>query len=180
MVSGALHVALTPQGVDAATCSPDVPQQQLDDSRRPDVLRAVCVLCPPHRIHNGGHLVRRASSSKCLVDLEQVVLGGTSDLRHGVRVIAGVVLLEQLKDTIRVLQTGVFQGDTVVVGLVGPGGLVILAPGSIVSAEDPFIKPEIGVDQERGVGVLDNVLLVIEFVIQDVLNESTQEGDISA
>ncbi len=65
--------------------------------------------------------------------------------------------------------------------LEGPGRLVVILSSPVVAGEQTvqFRRPlEVGVHQERGIGVVDNVFLEIEVVFQNVVDHPAQEGDI--
>ena len=93
------------------------------------------------------------------------------------------MLLQELKDAIRVLEREVLLRDAVLVHLEGPGLLVVF-PGLFIIAREEAVKFarafEVGVHEEGGIGVLDDIFLEIEVVVEDVLDHPAEEGDVRA
>src|SRR5919201_178567 len=79
----------------------DVPEQQLDDRRRADVLHPDGVLCPADRVDKGGGALAARVLAQRLRHGEELLLGTATDFGHGLRRIAAVVLFQELKDAAR-------------------------------------------------------------------------------
>ena len=148
-------------------------------------------------IDDRHHLVGLAHLADQLGDAHELVLRNAADARHHLRRVARVVLLHELEYRLRILQRHVALGDCgdgptrrrmrFVIGvtrggidLIAPGGDVVLAGGGIVAAEEPVLERVVLFHQEGGVGVVDDIFLVIEVVLQDVIDQPAEVGDIGA
>ena len=178
VVRGPLDVRLAAQGVDAAAGHADVAQQELDDARGTDVLHAHGVLGPAQGVHDGPGLVAASGCRKGLVDPEQVFPGNAGHRRDGVQVVTGIVLLHELEHATGMLEGLVPLGHAVFVEFKAPFGLVVGAGLLVVAGEDAVLETEVLAHDERGVGVFDNVLLEVLFIVEDVLDHASQEGDV--
>ena len=186
MICGPLNVGLAAQRVDSAAGHAHVAQQELQNGIPPDVLRAVGVLGGAHGVHDRSGHSGLARLRERLAHLEIYVLGGTRNLGDLIRSVARNVLLQKLEDAVRVLERLVLLGDPLAIELVLPGALVVLARFRIVAAEYPvqiLRQLELGMDQERGVGVLPHVLHVVVagvllHIVQDVLDHAVDKGDV--
>src|SRR5439155_3862702 len=61
-----------------------------------------------------------------------------------------------------------------------PGADVVLASGGIVAAEESVLECKVLLHQEGGVGVVGDVFLVMEVVLQDVIDQPAEVRDIGA
>ncbi len=101
------------QSLDAAARTADVAQQQLQDARRPDELRAVAVLGPADRVDELGGLVGpRVLRQVPAHLLEQVAWHPAHPLDH-LRRVAGVVAAQHVEHAARVAQRLVAPGPAV-------------------------------------------------------------------
>ena len=178
MVGRALDVGLPAQRVHAAARHPHVAEQRLDDGHGADVLDADGVLGPAHGVHDGAGLALGAGGGIGLVDLQQVLLRGAGDLGDQPRGVAGVMGFQQLKHAAFVLKRQILLGNAVGVQLVGPLARVVGPLVRVEAGEQPVLEIESITDQEGGVRVADDVLLVVELVVDDVLDHAAQEGDV--
>jgi len=87
-IGGTLYIVLAAEGVDAATRTSHVAQQQLDVGKGFDVLAAHRMLGDAHGIHDVADLIRGTGRSEQLDDFQIFVLGGASNFYYGVNVIA--------------------------------------------------------------------------------------------
>ena len=98
-------------------------------------------------------------------------------------VVARVVLLQELVHAMRVLERRVLFRDAVLVHLEGPGLLVVFSGLFVITREEAvqFSRSfEIRVHEERGIGVLDDIFLEDEVIVEDVLDHPAEEGDVRA
>ena len=178
MVRGALHIGLATQGVDAATGHTDIAQQQLHQRGAADVLHAHGMLGPAQCVQDGAGLVGLARGTELLVDLEQVFFGNTRDVGDVLQGVPRVMLLHQVEDAALVLQRGVTQRGAVRALFEAPLALVILARLGVIAAEKAVLEVIALADDERGVGIVDNVIVEIAVRFQDVIDHTAQERDI--
>jgi hypothetical protein len=90
------------------------------------------------------------------------------------------VRLHQLVHATRVLQRLVDLGVAVLVELVGPGGAVVVALLVVVAGEQAIVELEVLTDDERRVGVRLHVVHVDLVVVDEVVDDAAQEGDVAA
>ncbi len=178
VIGRALDVRLAAQGVDAAAGDADVAEEQLQHGVGAHVLGAVGVLRRAHGVHDRRRAVRAAGGAEGAGHRHVGLDVGAGDLAHHHRGVAAVVLFQQLVDAARVLQTHVAQGAAVLAGLVFPGVFAVAEVGGVIAAEQPFGKGEAVVDDEGGVGVIDDVILLDQVVFQDVVDQAADEGDV--
>ena len=178
MVRRALHVGLATQGVDAAAGHTDVAQQQLHQRGAADVLHAHGMLGPAQGIQDGAGLVGLAGGTELLVDLEQVLFGNTRDVGDVLQGVTRIVLLHQVEDAAFVLQRSVTQRSAVRALFKAPLALVILARLGVIAAEKAILEVIALADDERGVGIVDDVIVEIAVRFQDIVDHTAQERDI--
>src|SRR6202022_733782 len=73
---------------------------------------------------------------------------------------------------------GVRRGGGGIVGLVTPARDVVLAVRRIVAGEEAVLETVGRLHQEGGVGVVLHVLVVVEVVLQHVVDEAAEVGDV--
>ncbi|MCY1440184.1 hypothetical protein D9M71_564490 [compost metagenome] len=89
------------------------------------------------------------------------------------------MLLHQLEHAARVLQGRVDLGETVLAQLVAPGGLVrIGALLGVVAVEEAVLEAEAFLHDEARVGVVEYVLVLDLVVVDQVLDQTAEEGDV--
>ncbi len=111
MVGVSLDVGVTTLGVHAATRTADIPEQQLEYRAGADQLPAGRVMGQADRVDDRHHLVRLAHLADQLGDPQELVLRDAGDARDHLRRVAGVVLLHELENGLRVLQRHVPHRD---------------------------------------------------------------------
>ena len=165
VVGGSLHVRLSPQGVHATPGQADIPQQQLQGAVGADVLGAVGVLGGAHGVEPGAHAVGRPGGGVDLADSAVGLPVRPGDVAYCVDVVAGEVPLHELVHAAGVFQGAVLPGHAAAVQLKGPGRLIVLARLRIVAREQSVVERKPRIDDERGVGVVSDVLLLDEVVL---------------
>ncbi len=90
------------------------------------------------------------------------------------------MVLEQLVDAARVLQGHVPQGVAVLIGLVLPAVLIIAEGLGVVAGEQSVFEPETVLNDERGIGVVGDVILLNQIVLQHIIDQTAHEGDVCA
>ena len=184
-------------GVHATARPTHVAKQQLEHSAGPDQLPARRVMGQADRIDDRHDLVGLAHLTDQLSDALELIRRDAGDARNHFGRVARVVLLHQLEDRLRVLQRHVALRDRVdravgwqtggvgirrcgggVIGLVAPAGDVVLAVRRIVSSEESVLEAVGRLHQEGGVGVVAHVLVVEEVVLQHVVDEAAEVGDV--
>jgi len=137
------------------------------------------MLGPAHSVKFHARPVRTARGGVFLVDLNELVRGRSRNLRDQFRGIAGIMLLQELENAVRVLKGGILEDHAVLARLIGPGLLVVLGP--FQTREDAVVVPgelEGGIHQEGGVGIVLYILVKEEVVVDDVLDHAAEEGDV--
>ena len=175
-VAGALHVRLAAQRVDAAARLADVAEQELQDRERPDPLHAGRVLRHPERVEDGPRPVLRHR----LRDLLDLIGRNAGDPLAHLQRVARDEGLQAREDAVRVVQA---LGDARLalrVELVSPGLRVVLVVLRVEPAEDAVLEVERLVAQEEGVGVGDDVVLVVQLVDDDVVDHRVLERRVGA
>ena len=109
-VRGALNIGMAPQSVHATARASHVAEQQLHHRGGADNLRAVAMLRPADGINDRGSLLHvsvLADGGEQVSCLQELIPGDASDPFDHLRGVARVLLLQQLKDTARVLKSEV-------------------------------------------------------------------------
>ncbi len=88
------------------------------------------------------------------------------------------MLFEQLINTLRILEGGVFLGIAVGIHGKGPLGFVVCLCFGVVTDEDTVVEFVIVANDKGSVGVMDHVFLESKVVVQNVLDHATEDGDI--
>src|SRR5262249_31579898 len=86
----------------AAARPADVPEQELDDRRRPDVLDADRVLCPADRVDERRGALAAGVPAKRLGHAHEVLGRAAADLGDDLGRVPAIVLLQELEDAARV------------------------------------------------------------------------------
>ena len=121
MVRRSLDVRLAAQSVDAAAGNADVPQQELNDGHGPDILHArPCAASSPERRDRSG-FVLDSRRGVHFIDRLEVLHRGTGDGRDLFEIVSGVMCLQHLQDTPRILKGRVLFRDALVIKFYGPG-----------------------------------------------------------
>ena len=179
VIRGPLNVGLAAQGLHPGAGDADIPQQELDDAHRADILDPDGMLGPPHCVENVSRPVGLAGGGVKLVDLQQLVLRRSGHPGHKFRRVAGVVSLEELVNAVRVLQGRILPDRPGGVGLIGPGRLVVFSV--LESGKDPIVvsrQLESRIDQKRGVRIVPDVLFLDQVVVEDVFDHPAQKRDV--
>ena len=103
-VGAALDRRVTAQRHDAAAGATHVAQQQLEDRRGADELRAQGVLGPAQRVGEAGRALAAGVLRDCVGEVVEVLDGDAAGLLHHLRGVAGVVAAQDLEHRVRVLQ----------------------------------------------------------------------------
>ena len=178
VVRGALDVGLAAQGLDAAAGHADVAEHELDQGAAADVLHADGVLGPAQGVADGAGLVRLAGSREVFPDFQQIFLGYAGDGTDFVQRVSGIMLLHELEHAARILEGLVAQGHLIGVGLECPRGLVVRLARRIVAREHAILEGELVFHDKSGVGVLGHVLLEVLLILDDVVHQTAQEGQV--
>src|SRR5215469_6974104 len=99
-VGGALDVRVTAQSVYAAAGASHISEEQLEHGRRANDLGAEGVLGPPDRVDDGRgflHVAVFADRGEKVGGFEVLLFRNACDALHGLRRVARILLLEQLK-----------------------------------------------------------------------------------
>src|SRR3989454_303816 len=182
-VGRALHVGVAAERGDPAPGTADVPEQDLQHTQRADVLHAVGVLGEVQRVRDGPRLFRTGGAAVELGHLLELRLRDAAHPFDHIQGVAAVVTLHELEDGVRILQREIAPGVALAVELVLPARPVIGLLGRVVSGEETV---EVGgrlerrVDQERGVRVVDDVVLEVEVVLDGVVDQTAEEHDVGA
>ena len=169
-----------PRSVHAAAGDADVAQQQLHHRAGADDLRADGVLRPAQRVQDGGGAVLGRRRGQHVADLQELVLGRAADALDHFLGVARVVLLQQLVDAARVFQRRIGLDIAVVAALVVPARLVIAAFLGVVARVQARVEREVLAHDEGEVRVVAHVLVLDLVVIQQILDDATQEDDVGA
>ena len=180
VIGGTLDVGFTAQGVDPSAGDADVAQEHLEQRHRADILAAVGGLGDPHRIEDGAGFVGPPRPAERAGDLEKIFHPGSGYGADGFDVVAGVVFLQQLVDAARVAHGRVLARRSVGIEGVGPRFRIVRFLLIVEGTEHSVFEPVGVADDERGVGVVTHVLPVNELVLQGVVDESAEEGDVGA
>jgi hypothetical protein len=154
----------------------DVAEQELQDGERPDALHAGRVLGHPERVEDGSGPVLRHR----LGDLADLIGRDAGDLLADLQRVARDEGLQARKHAVRVVQA---LGETRLalrVELIAPALGVVLVMFGVESAEDAVLEVERFVAQEQGVGVGEDVVLVIQLVHDDVVDHRVLERRVGA
>ncbi len=206
-VRRALDGGMAAQREDAAAGPPNVAQQRLENGSGADVLHADSVLGPAEGVAEGAGALAPAVGTECFGDLQENGLRGAADLLHHLRRVAREVLLEQLKDAARMLQRLVARRRSLrhtliapaigldclcrmvdggwgnLLALIAPAGGIVAFSNRVIAGEDAaevFGVTEVFVDERRGVSIAHDVLFEVPLMVEHVLDESTEEGDVRA
>ena len=180
LVGRTLDVGFAAQRVHAAAGHAHVAQQELDDAHGPDVLHADGVLGPTHGIQDGAGFFRFARGGVGFVHGHEFLFGCARDGDDLFDVIPIIMLLQDLVDATWVFQGHVPFGHAGLVHFKGPGFLVVLARGFVETGEQAVIEPKVLGDDERCVGVVQDIFFEGQIVIQNVLDHAAQETDVRA
>ena len=180
LVGDALDVGVSAQGVDATPGHAHVTQQELDHGHGADVLRPHAVLGPAQGVADGHGPVGGRGLGDQLADLEEVLLGGATDLAHHGRRVGRIVALHDLEDAVGAIEGLIDLGEAFLILQVLPGGFVVLALGGVITREEPILKAEVLIDEEAGIGVGLDVIVMDLVVAQQVVDDPAQEGDVAA
>ncbi|MBI2197371.1 MAG: hypothetical protein HYU42_02040 [Candidatus Rokubacteria bacterium] len=138
------------------------------------------------RVGDGAGLLGAAVLTVELRGRDELLLRDAAHALHHLDRVAAVVPAQELEDRVRVPERQVTLRVALGVELVLPGLLVV---GALLGIEpiEPREEPapvrgrlELGVDQERGVRVVDDVVLEVEVVVDGVRDEAAEEGDVRA
>src|SRR5579875_2538903 len=180
MVGVALDVGVTTFRVHAAAGTSHVPQEQLQQSSGANQLHAGGMLGEPDRVDDRHHLVRPAHLADDLGDLEEVFFRDARDGLHHLGRVARIVRLHQLEDAVRVLQRHVALREAVSADRIVPSRRTVGFFLRIPAVEETIVKAVAGIDDERRVGVVAHVLIVILAVLQHVIHEPAEQRDVRA
>ncbi len=164
--------------------------------------RMICtpagVLGEADGVDHAADLVGGAGGPELVGDGEELVHRDPGDLRHHLRRVAGVVVLQLLEDAPWILQRGVDAGERRpgrrrALGQSGVGGVlalgrrlalvvphrrVVAALRLVVAGEQAVVELEVLGDEERRVRVQLDVVLVVQLVLEHVVDQTAEEGDI--
>jgi hypothetical protein len=104
-ISSTLHIVLTTQGIDTTAGTSHVAKQKLDQRKGFYVLAAHSVLGDTHGIAYGAGFVRSTGAAEQIQYLLILVFGRTGYLAYRINIIAGIMFLHELENTVRVLQS---------------------------------------------------------------------------
>ena len=90
------------------------------------------------------------------------------------------MLLEKVDDAAGILPRVVTDEITVRALLVSPLLLVVAAGLGIVAAEKAVLEIVVLSHNNAGVGVVEDILLLVQLVLEDVVNHTAEERDIGA
>src|SRR5213076_2833708 len=107
-VGRALDRRVAAQRHDSAARAADVPEQELDDAGRPDVLHADGVLRPADGVREGARALATGVVAHLLAVPEELLDRASARLCDELGRVAGVVPLQDLEDAARVLERLVF------------------------------------------------------------------------
>ena len=184
-----LDVRVAALRVHPAAGSAHVAEQELQQRAGTDELPAGRVMGESDGVHDGHDLVGLAHLADDLRDLRELIDRDAGDARDHLRCVARVVLGHELEDRARVLEGHVAlgprrgrSGRTVErcrpLGLVAPRRDVVRPGRGVVSGEETVLEVEAFFHDERGVRVVLDVVLVIELVLDDVVDEAAEVGDV--
>jgi hypothetical protein len=176
VVGVALDVGVAALGVHAAPGTPHVAEQELEHRPGADELHAGGVVGEADRVDDRHHLVRLAGLADQLGHLEELVLGDAGDALDHLRGVAAVVLAQQVEHRAGMLE--VHLRIAVRPGLVRPGLGVVDPLARIVGAEDPVLELVALLHHQAGVGRPGHVLLVVQLVLEDVVDQPAEVGDV--
>src|SRR5437870_3010591 len=98
---------MTAQSIHSSTSAPDVAENQLQNGSGANDLRTARMLRPTHRIDDRAdflHVAIFANGGEEIGGFDKLILGNPGDAFNHLRRVTRVLLLQQLKDTARVLQ----------------------------------------------------------------------------
>ena len=183
-VGRALNVGVPAKRENARTGAAHVAHEQLENRGCADELRAACVLGPAHGVAERGRLVATRVLHNRLGDVREVFLAHATNLLHNLGGVALEVALEDLEDGTRVLQGFVANGEVLLlVHFVLPARRVVRASLGIEAREEAIEILGILIvltDERRSVRVVLHVLLEEQVVLEDVVDESTEQNDVAA
>ena len=191
---------------DPPSRSADVPQEELEDAGRADVLHAHRVVRPADRVADGAGLLPARAVAQDLGDAGELLRRDPAGALDHLRRVAREVTPHDLEDAARVLQGHVelgvqeivravpdlsgarLGGDLLVArsgddvdALVLPALHVVLAQLLVVSAEETgeiVGVTERLVDEGGRVGEVDDVLLEVAPVLDHVADQAAEKGDV--
>ncbi|MBA7714906.1 hypothetical protein ES703_123938 [subsurface metagenome] len=178
VVSCPLDIGPTAQGIHSPTRYPDITKQKLKHGVRADHLGRVSVLGSAHGVHNRSRLSSLTSSAIGLGNLQVDIFGSSGYLTNSVHVVARIVFLHELEDTIWVLEGLILFRYSFPVALIAPGCLIVFSLLQVVTRKEPILKTKLRIDEKRSVGVLNHIFLVVQFVLQAVVDDSTDKRNI--
>ena len=133
---------------------------------------------PADRIHDGTHSIGTAGRTNNLSHLKEFLNRAPCNLRHHFWCIPIVVPLEQLEDTPWVLKRRIAADIAIGPEFVTPRGLIVGARCLFKPGEQPVLKSEIAVDQKRCVGVLGNIICMMQVLGQDVPDQPAEHRNV--
>jgi hypothetical protein len=110
------------------------------------------------------------------------------DLEDAARILQGFIASRPVLRRAGPLRCVTAVGSCILVGFlrrtgVGPARIVVTAGAGIITREDPAVILRVDVlvaDDRRRIGVGEDVLAEPEIVTQDIVDEATKKGDVSA
>ena len=162
--------------VDTTPGHPDVPEQKLQHRRGVDELNRVGVLRPTERVEDGAGAAcppRRADDLGSPFELGRRASANRRDLR---RRIASVVLPQESKHRPRVLEALIDPRKTARVALVLPRRFVVAPRRGVPSRKEAALEIEAFGNDEGRIGVLLDVVRVMEALVERVVDETARIG----
>ena len=182
-VRGTLDGSVTAQGEDATAGTAHVAEQQLEDGGGADDLHALGLVRPADRVAEGGGALRAAVLGQGVSHLVEQLGRDAAHLGHHLGRVLREVPLERLEDATRVLERFVARGLDLILALVLPALVLVEHLLLVPAREEARVLRrvlELGPEDVRRVGVMGDVLLEVKFVLQEVMDDPTHEGDVRA
>ena len=178
---------MTTQRHDAGAWAAHVAHEQLQDRTGTDELGTHGVLRPTQRVGKARRALTAGVLRNGVSQVVEVFLRNTAGLLHHLRGVAGVVALQDLEHTIRVLQRLVLlhiPGHLRIPSWLRlPRGVVVLTRLRVIAREDAlkvFRVLEVLIDDHRGIGKCLDKILKVELIVQHVLNHRAKQHHIRA
>ena len=174
VIGRGLYVRLPAHRVDAAARDANVAHEELDDGEAAQILHTDRVLRHAKRIHHN----RRRNGGEQLRGFLNIRLGHPRDRRRLFERIALEMFCETIHDGVLCRHAARLHWLAVRIQLVAPSLFVISPCFFVVAGENAGVKFVIVAQKAEGVRVPPQIIGIVFFVLDDVVDDSAEEDDI--